>query len=172
MKNILNFGKTLTAFLVVASLSSPILVQAQNAGNKSVSNSKIQKNEALSANVAVAGNTWQSAILRADGLMEVEGVEAYSIRTNCGSEDVVLVKFVNKNNYKVRVEWVDAIKTESGWIYSKSQTAKSLYLEPGATLVGECKGLEKLKVNINSILSDPQSFGHYSVSGLTTTKVK
>ena len=93
------------------------------------------------------------------------------MRTTCMAEDIVLIKLVNKNDYKVRVEWVDAIKTDEGWIYSKSKNTKSMYLEPGATIIGQCDGLEKLKVNVNSILENAVAFRYFSVSGLTTTKI-
>ncbi len=114
---------------------------------------------------------WQSAVLRADGLLDVEGVEAYSMRTTCGTNEVVLIKFVNKNNYRVRVEWKDAIKTAGGWIYSKTAAPKTLYLEPGNTVLGDCGGLEKLKVSVGSIIDNPQDFGYFSVSGLVTIKL-
>ena len=127
---------------------------------------KAQQMNALPANANITN--WQDAILRADGLTEVDGVEAYSMKTTCGTEEVVFIKFVNKNNYKVRVEWVDAIKTAGGWIYAKTKSPKSLYIEPGNTIIGQCNGLDKLKVNISSILDNPQDFGHFAVSGLVT----
>ncbi len=133
---------------------------------------KAQINVVAGGPVAAAvANPWQDAVLRADGLTEVEGVEAYSMRTTCGNQDVVLIKFVNKNNYKVRVEWKDAIKTPSGWVYSNVQTPKSLYLEPGNTVVGQCNGLDKLKVGVNTVINNPQDFGPFSVSGLATFKL-
>lgn len=116
----------------------------------------------------VSSTTWNDAVLRADGLTEVGGVESYSMKTKCNGEEVVLIKFVNKNSYKVRVEWIDAIKTDGGWIYSKEQKPKVLYLEPNNNVVGQCDGLDKLKVKVSSIINNPSDFKYYSVSGLVT----
>jgi hypothetical protein len=117
---------------------------------------------------SIAGQTWQNAILRADALTEIDGVESYCLHTTCNNEDVVLIKFINKNNYKVRVEWVDAIKVDGQWVYPKNQTPKVLYLDPNNTVVGDCNGLDKLKVKVSSIINNPKDFKHYTVSGLVT----
>lgn len=119
---------------------------------------------------AALPNTWQNAILRADALSEIDGVEVFCMRTTCNNEDVVLIKFINKNSYKVRVEWVDAIFVNGNWIYAKDKTPKILYLEPNNNVVGQCDGLDKLKVKVTSIIDNPKDFNHYTVSGLVTKK--
>ena len=114
--------------------------------------------------------TWKTAILRADAVTEINGVEAFCMRTTCGTEDFVLIKFVNKNNYKVRVEWKDAIYVNGEWFYSKNQSPKKLDLDPNNNIAGQCEGSEILKVKIISIIDNPKDFGHYTVSGLVTIK--
>ncbi len=175
MKNyFLNFTKSVTVFLLVANINLCNSLQAQSLSNE-VSTARIQKKEQTAAKAGpalTASTAWQSAVLRADGLMNVDGVETFCLRTTCGNDDIILIKFVNNNDFKVRVEWIDAIKTESGWIYSKNTSPKILNLEPGATVIGQCDGMEKLKLKINSILDNPTAFGHYATSGLITIKLR
>ena len=174
MRNIfLNFTRTFTVFLLVANLNLSNSLQAQSL-SKENSNSKVEKNEASgkTGQSLTGAISWQSAVLRADGSMDVGGVETFCLRTTCGNEDIILIKFINKNDFKVRVEWIDAIKTAGGWIYSKNSTPKILNLEPGATVIGQCDGMEKLKLKVNSILENPIDFGHYATSGLITIKLR
>jgi hypothetical protein len=109
---------------------------------------------------------WQNAVLRADGVTAINGVEAYCMQTICNNEEVVLVKFINKNNYKVRLEWVDAIFVNGVWYYPQNKNPKVFYVEANSETAGECAGQEKLKVKIGSIIDNPKNFGHYTVSGL------
>jgi hypothetical protein len=110
---------------------------------------------------------WQNAILRADGFTEVNGVEAYCMRTTCGNEDYILVKFVNKNNYNVRVEWNDAIYVKGTWFYSKTAKPKVFMLNANQEAAGDCQGDFRLKVSVSSIIENPSDLEHYTVAGLT-----
>ena len=98
----LNSYKILPAFLLLINLMLPNVAKGQNLvkGNLSYSDGQKQENSE-GKEVKAAEHSWQSAILRADGFMDVEGVEAYSYRTICGNEDIVLVKFVNKNDFMI-----------------------------------------------------------------------
>ena len=113
-----------------------------------------------------AAQGWQNAILRADGLTQVNGVEAYCMKTTCGNEDYILVKFVNKNNYSVHVEWNDAIYVKGTWFYSKMSRPKVFVLNANQEVVGDCQGEFKLKVAVSSIIDNPSDLEHYTVSGL------
>ena len=127
----------------------------------------------LLATMAMRGQqavTWQNAILRADGQNQLEGVQSFCQKTICNGEEVVLVKFVNNNNYKVRVEWIDAIWVKGVWYYPQNATKKVLVLDANSNTAGTCGGEEKLKVRITNIISNPQDFGHYTVSGLAINK--
>lgn len=115
-------------------------------------------------------NNWQNAILRADGLTQLEGVEAFCQRVNCEGQEHILVKFVNNNSQKVRIEWIDGVYMNGAWFYSANPNAKVLYLEPNSTLIGSCAESGKLKIAVSSIQNNPQDFQHYCVSGLTVIK--
>lgn len=108
----------------------------------------------------------QNAILRSDGRTILDGVEAYYAKAICNDEKCILIKFINKNEYTVKVKWVDAIFVNGNWYYATNE--KSVLLNPGETL-GDCNDF-KMKVKIGSIIEDPLKFEHYTVSGLTVIK--
>jgi hypothetical protein len=119
---------------------------------------------------AQQAGTWQNAILRSDGRVQMDGVQAFCQKTTCNGEDVVLVKFVNNNNYKVRITWVDAIWVKGVWYYPKNNAEKVMVLDANSNTVGQCGGEEKLSVKITGIIENPADFGHYTVSGLAINK--
>jgi len=122
------------------------------------------------ASINTSAQTWQNAILRADGKIEIDGVEAYCAKATCGNEEFVFVKFINKNEYKVVVQWVNAIFVDGVWYYSKNQNPAKMQLEPKNDTAGQCEGSEKLKIKISSIIDNPKDFQHYTVSGLEIIK--
>jgi hypothetical protein len=109
---------------------------------------------------------WQNAILRADGLTQLNGVEAFCAKVSCSSEDYIIIKFQNNNNYRVRVEWTDAIFVNGVWFYSQSGQ-KAVMLEANSSKEGSCSVEPKLTAKISSIIASPSDFQHYTVSGLT-----
>jgi hypothetical protein len=141
--------------LLAALLTVTGILSAQNAN---------QAHKAVPVLTAAQG--WQNAILRADGFTEVNGVEAYCMKTTCDNEDYILVKFVNKNNYNVRVEWTDAIYVKGTWFYSKTSKPKVFMLNANQEAAGDCGGDFRLKVSVSSIIDNPSDLEHYTVSGL------
>ena len=109
---------------------------------------------------------WQSALLRADGLTEIDGVEAYCKLISCNQEEFIAIKFVNKNNYVVNVEWKDAVFHNGNWYYSANPNYKTLNIPANSTTEGACQGVLNLKLSKNSIQDVPQTFEYFSVSGL------
>jgi hypothetical protein len=110
---------------------------------------------------------WQNAILRADGLTQMNGVEAFCAKVSCDNEDYILIKFQNNNNYRVRVEWTDGIFVNGVWYYAQGSGQKAMMVDAGGSKEGSCTGEPKLKVKISSIIANPSDFQHYAVSGLT-----
>lgn len=121
-------------------------------------------------NLNAGATNWQNAILRADGKTEMDGIEAYCMKTTCEGEDFILIKFINKNEYKVVVQWVDAIFINGVWYYPQNQNPVKIQLDAKNTLAGQCEVAGKLKVKISSIINNPKDFQHYTVSGLEIIK--
>lgn len=119
---------------------------------------------------AQAGIIWKNAILRSDGQTSLNGVEAFCAKTVCQGEEYVLIKFKNNTNAKVSVEWVDAIFVNQVWYYSANPNPKKFYIDANSTVEGTCGGEIKLQLKINSILQDPLTFEHFTVSGLAINK--
>ncbi|MBK9282941.1 MAG: hypothetical protein IPM51_01325 [Sphingobacteriaceae bacterium] len=113
----------------------------------------------------ITNGTWQSAVLRADGATSVEGVESYCMKVTCNNEEFIVIKFKNTNNYKVAVEWTDAIYYNGNW--NPSTGTKKIYVDANSESIGDCNGNIKLKLGVNSIISFPAGLGHYSTMGLT-----
>jgi hypothetical protein len=119
----------------------------------------------------LTNGVWQNALVRADGKTSLNGVEAYCTKSTCGTDDYVLVKFVNTNAYQVAVEWIDGIYVDGNWIYSQNPTPKKIYVPASTNAEGVCNGGEiKLKVMISSLTNSSDPNKHFSVTGLTVTQ--
>jgi hypothetical protein len=119
----------------------------------------------LAFNAQQNTQNWQNAILRADGFTQVNGVEAFCAKVSCNNEDYIIIKFQNNNNYRVRVEWTDAIFVNGVWFYAQSGQ-KAMMLEAKSSMEGSCSTEPKLTARISSIIANPSDFQHYTVSGL------
>ncbi|MBK9284240.1 MAG: hypothetical protein IPM51_07940 [Sphingobacteriaceae bacterium] len=124
----------------------------------------IGQNNQLPSNLVI-GN-WQNAILRADGLTEIDGVEAFCQLTVCNQQEFIIIKFINKNNYAVNVEWKDAVFHNGNWYYASNPNNKTLNIPANSTAEGSCQGALNLKLSKNSIQDVPQTFEYFTVSGL------
>ena len=114
----------------------------------------------------LSNGVWQSALIRADGKTNLNGVEAYCTKSVCGNNDYVLIKFVNTNAYQVAVEWIDGIFADGNWTYSQNPTPKKVYVPASSTNEGTCFGEIKLKVMISSLTNSTDQNIHFSVTGL------
>lgn len=130
----------------------------------------ISKAQAKPSLTDVNGIVWQNAILRADGVTEIEGVEAYYLKTKCANQEFVLIKFINNNNFRVGVQWLDAVWVNGVWFYSKNNNSKKVYIEANETITGSCESENKLKVNVSTIIDKKTEFQHFTVSGLQLIK--
>jgi hypothetical protein len=112
--------------------------------------------------------SWSDALIRADGKKNLDGVEALYSKTTCNGEDVLLIKFINHNNYDVKLMWINAAYSKGEWIYAIEQS--KFEITSDTEISGSCDSNNMLFVKIKSILSNPQDFEHFSVSGLSVTK--
>jgi hypothetical protein len=114
---------------------------------------------------------WTNANLRADGQYILNGVEALYEKVTCGNDEYVLVKFINNNSTKVKLEWIDAVYENGGWTYDKNNTVKTIELQANQEIEGKCNEQNILKIKVSSIIDSPEKFEHYMVSGLSVKNI-
>lgn len=90
--------------------------------------------------ILIAQNVWEPVKLDVAGHNIVSNVEATFQKGNCNNEEVIFVKFVNRNNYPVTIKWYDAILTRSnGWLKKDNVNPKKvLSIASGQEVKGEC----------------------------------
>ncbi len=114
---------------------------------------------------------WTNANLRADGQYILNGVEALYEKVTCGNDEYVLVKFINNNATKVKLEWIDAVYENGGWTYDKNNTIKTTEIQANHEIEGKCNEQSILKIKVSSIIDSPEKFEHYMVSGLNVKNI-
>lgn len=85
-------------------------------------------------------NDWQPIYLLVTGANMMEGVEASFQLNTCNGEDIIYVKFINHNEYVVKLEWFDAVFTqELKWVNKEEAgDRKSITLAAKAEAKGTC----------------------------------
>lgn len=106
----------------------------------------------------------------------MDGVEASFQINTCNGEDVIYIKFINRNENTVKLEWFDAVfSQELKWI-NKDQTSnkKSLILPAVKEVKGECssKLYPELVVKIRDFVADKKDVKRYSTSQLKVIAVQ
>ena len=106
----------------------------------------------------------------------MDGVEASFQLNKCGTEDVVYIKFNNRNAYDVKLEWYNAVfTTDLKWITKNGEgNKKSLILPSNKEFVANC-GDEKyavLVVKLSDFVGSKESFKRFHTSELTVTPVQ
>lgn len=106
----------------------------------------------------------------------MDGVEAYFQLATCNGEQVVYVKFINHNEYSVRLEWFDAVFTqELKWINKdEERNKKSLLIAPKVEAAGKCSGTgnAELIINLKDFIADKKEFKRYSAFQLNVLAVQ
>lgn len=70
---------------------------------------------------------WQPIKITASGDNTINGVSFYNRTESCNSEDILIIKLVNKNNHPVKVKWKEL-----------SEIEKTVTLGPSSELEGTC----------------------------------
>lgn len=112
-------------------------------------------------------SAWQPMHLNVSGSNIVNGVEASFQLNKCNGEDVVFVKFINRNTHAVEIEWYDAVFTqEKKWIKKENAAdKKSLSIPANSEVVGDCAGKNELMVvKMKSFDISPTMLQFYSAS--------
>ena len=68
----------------------------------------------------------------------VNHVDCYYLLTECGGKKVVLLKFNNKNTYKVKVTWKEVFDTQLQKGVAGFRGKKQLLIAPGETFASGC----------------------------------
>ena len=114
---------------------------------------------------------WQPIFLLVTGGNTVDGVEASFQLNKCGGTDVIYVRFTNHNSYPVKIEWYDAVFTQSlKWVNEERiAERRSLTLPANTDAKGECSKntYPNLIVNVKNFIADKKDFKRYSASQLT-----
>jgi hypothetical protein len=119
---------------------------------------------------------WQSIYLTPGGGNTMDGVEAYFLLGTCNGEDVVYVKFINHNDYPVKLEWYDAVfNQELKWINKdEEQNKRSVLISSKTEVKGECamKNYPELIIKVKDFVADKKEFKRYSSYRLNVLAVQ
>ena len=120
--------------------------------------------------------SWQPIYLLVTGHNVMDGVEAFFQVNACNNEDIIYIKYINHNEYDVKLEWFDAVFTqELKWI-NKDQAAdkKSLLLPSKKEVNGKCSSnlYPELSIKIKVFVADKNDFKRYSASQLHVNSVQ
>ena len=119
---------------------------------------------------------WQPIFLQVTGANTMNGVQASFQINSCNGIDVVYVKFINHNQYPVKIEWFDGIFTqELKWIYKNSPSdKKSITLPINGEAIGDCfnNHYKELIVKLNDFVAEKKDFKRYSASQLMVIAIQ
>jgi hypothetical protein len=125
---------------------------------------------------AQKNSDWQPIFLLVTGANVMDGVEASFKLGTCNNEDVVFVKFINHNDYAVKLEWSDAIfNQELKWLYrTEINKRESITLAPKMEAQGEAinKKHPELIIKLKDFIVDKKNFKRYLTSQLIVTPVQ
>ncbi|MFY9307598.1 MAG: hypothetical protein WAQ28_00975 [Bacteroidia bacterium] len=121
----------------------------------------------LIAHLSNAQNSWEPVKMDVAGHNIVNNVEASFQKTTCNNEEVIFVKFTNRNNYPVVIKWYDAILTQSGsWVKKDDSTAKKvLEIGAGREVKGVCSpdGESLCAIKLSDYLSKLPEYKLYAI---------
>ena len=127
----------------------------------------------LSANSLIfAQNTskWEPVFLTVSGGNYLDGVEVYFKTDICNTESVVFIKFINKNDYAVKLSWFDAVFTnENKWIHKDAPSElQTILLAAKSEKAGDCASSNpQLIIKLKDFVDQVDHFKRFSTSKLT-----
>lgn len=121
-------------------------------------------------------NDWQPIYLLVSGANTMEGVEASFQLNTCNGEDVIYVKFINHNEYAVKLEWFDGVfSQELKWV-NKEQAGdkKTITIPANAQAKGACLNNthQELIIKVKDFVANKKEVKRYSTSQLMIVPVK
>ena len=125
---------------------------------------------------AQSNTEWQPIYLTPGGGNTIDGVEASFQVNTCNGEDVIYIKFLNHNEYAVKLEWFDAVFTqELKWINNEQpDEKKSLQLIANKEIVGKCSNnlYPELVIKVKKFVAEKKDVKRYLVSRLIVISVQ
>lgn len=119
---------------------------------------------------------WQTIFLTPGGANTIDGVEAYFQLGECNGEDVVYVKFINRNDYYVKVEWFDGVFTqELKWINKSDEKDKrTVLIQPKKEAIGSCESTNSpnLMIKLNDFGINKNHFKRFSANYINVLVVQ
>lgn len=116
-------------------------------------------------------NSWEPLYLLVTGHNIKDGVEGSFQVSKCAGEDVVFIKFNNRNEYPVKLEWFDAVFTqELKWIHKTGENNKKTVLLSAKTeIAGKCGSENEaiLVVKMKDFIPDSNNFKRFQTSQLS-----
>ncbi|NTW26472.1 MAG: hypothetical protein HGA37_17370 [Lentimicrobium sp.] len=86
----------------------------------------------------------------------VSNVDLYYMIGECNGEKVIFLKFDNKNNYSVKITWIEAFTDKTfNSVVENFNGAKQLTLPPGVTSQDGCNAIAHPECLINMNTVDP-----------------
>jgi hypothetical protein len=107
----------------------------------------------LNLSISQQNNDWKGVFLDPTGNHIQQGVEAYFKTSVCEGKEVVLLKFVNNNNYNVELSWFNAYFTSSKtWVkHNKPEQQVVFYLPANTVSEGNCQNNTQLVFALDEV---------------------
>ena len=115
---------------------------------------------------------WEPIGLTVSGNNIQQGVEAFYSISECNEEYVVIIKFINHNDYDVVLKWEDEIFSQDReWVHnSHENTLRSITLQSKSTIFGDCiNPNDVLMLRIKDFVAEFNDFYKYRTKSLNIT---
>ncbi len=107
--------------------------------------------------------SWQPLWLSTTNVFK--GIEGFYQLSACNGTEMVMVKFINHNNYKVRAGWKDLVINNSGQQIPSSAMQDSVTIPASGQMEGSCTGSPKLYTKLSNFGITPSDFKGFFCSG-------
>jgi hypothetical protein len=115
---------------------------------------------------AQATDNWQPVTLNINGTNGFDGVKAYWELTTCNNIEVVMLDFVNNNNYAVRASWKNFVINNDDAKLPSSIVQDSVTIPANSSLKADCSGNNKaLVLKLSDFAADKYNFKTFTTTG-------
>ncbi len=107
--------------------------------------------------------SWQPLWLSTTNVFK--GIEGFYQLSNCNGSDVVFIKLINHNGFKVKAGWKNVAMDNSGQQKQSASVQDSVTIAPNAQVEGSCTGAAKLQVKLSDFGITGATFKAFMCSG-------